>query len=147
MALPLLSLTLVDAYGRQTTKLLEMRNELLHADQVIDAQLIINELQAVTDLGVIRADIIYRGVDAGFAVTPGANVDTGATFTGTIADGNGKKASFKIPGIKPALVNPDGSVPITGAVETFLDTFYEGMVLYLSDGEQIETWLTGVLDK
>lgn len=147
MALPLLSLTLADSFGRTTTKLFEMKQELLHADQVLDAQGIITELENVTDLGVIRADIIYRGVDAGFAPTAGSNIDVGATFTGYIVGGNGKKASLKLPGIKLSLVDSDGSVPISGAVDTFLNDFEEDMVLYLSDGEQIDSWISGRLDK
>jgi hypothetical protein len=147
MALPLLSLTFADSFGRTTTKLFEMKNEVLHADQVLDAQGIIAELANVTDLGVIRADIIYRGVDEGFAPTAGSNIDVGATFSGYIVDGNGKKASLKVPGIKLSLVDSDGTVPITGAVETFLNDFEDGMVLYLSDGEQIDTWIKGALDK
>jgi hypothetical protein len=148
MANPLLSLTLADAYGRTTTKLIEMeRDPLDWSNNMLQAANFIDELQAVTDLACVRADLIDRGIDDGFDVTAGANVDTGATFTGFLVDGNGAKASFKIPGIKPALVNSDGSIPITGAVATLLAEFTADEQFLLSDGEKIESWISGSLDK
>ena len=147
MANPLLSLTLADSYGRQTTKIVEMRDMLLHVDQVAEAVQYIADLEDVTDLGVVRADIIYRGVSEGFDPQAGANVDTGATFTGYLLAGNGKKGSVKVPGIKPALVSADGTIQITGVVATFLENYEESDNLFMSDGEQVESWISGRLDK
>lgn len=144
-----LSLTFEDSYGRRTRKLVEMEHQALHADQVAVAVAFSTALEAVTDLGLVRADIIYQAVDEGFDPTAGSNVDVGATFSGVLHDADGEKASFKIPGIKAALVDPDGSVPLTGAVGTALAFFVNATPfdLYLSDGETIDHWLAGSLDK
>jgi hypothetical protein len=62
-------------------------------------------------------------------------------------DAGQKKASFKIPGIKLSLVAADGSVADAGATATLLDLFEDADVYNLSDGEQIETWIKGSLDR
>jgi len=144
-----LSLTFEDSYGRRTRKLVEMEHQALHADQVAVAVAFSTAIEAVTDLGLVRADIIYQAVDEGFDPTAGSNIDVGATFSGVLYDANGEKASFKIPGIKAALVDPDGSVPLTGAVGTALAFFVNATPydLFLSDGETIDHWLAGSLDK
>jgi len=126
-----------------------MEHQALHADQVAVAVAFSTALEAVTDLALVRADIIYQAVDEGFAAQAGSNVDVGATFSGVLYDADGEKASFKIPGIKAALVDPDGSIPLTGAVATALAFFVNATPfdLYLSDGETIDHWLAGSLDK
>lgn len=145
--MPLLSVTMVDDYGRQTVRKYEMETQvdLLTYGSVADA--FIASLQNVTDLGVVRCDLILRAISAGFAVTADANVDTGATFSGYIDGGDGKKASTRIPGIKLALVDDDGSVPITGVVATHLAHFETAGDYELSDGETIDSWIRGTLDK
>lgn len=144
-----LSLTFEDSYGRRTRKLVEMEHQALHADQVAVAVAFSTALEAVTDLGLVRADIIYQAVDPGFDPTAGSNIDVGATFSGVLYDADGEKASLKIPGIKAALVDPDGSVPLTGAVGAALAFFVQATPfdLLLSDGETIDHWLAGSLDK
>lgn len=142
-----LSMTFVDDYGRTTHRTYGMQSEALLADLEIAAQAFATAYEAVTDLGLVRADFIIPVVDPSFAVTADANVDVGATASGWIQDGNGKKASMKMPGIKPALVDTDGSVPITGAVATFLAFFEDAAAFDLSDGEQIESWIRAALDR
>jgi hypothetical protein len=106
-------------------------------------------LEAVTDLAMIRADWIVRAVDAGFAVTAGANVDVGGTVSGLLHDGNGKKGSLKIPGLKAEFVNPDGTIDLEDSdVAAYLALFEEdGGIAYISDGEQVDSWIKGALDK
>lgn len=144
------SFTMIDAYGRNRSMILEAEEVLLLADQVTALENVITQLAAVTDLGLVRADLIYVGKGTPFAVTAGANRDTGATFSGLIEAGNGKKASTKVPGIKASLVNPDGTITLTNAdVEDWIELFVEDTphTLLLSDGETIDTWLKGTLDK
>lgn len=145
--MPILSMTLNDAYGRETHRRYEMETQvdILTYQTVADA--FSAALQAVTDLGLVRADLILQGITAPFAVTAGANVDTGATFSGYIDGEDGKKASMKLPGVKPALVDADGSVPITGAVATWLASFETAGAFKISDGETIDSWIKGALDK
>jgi hypothetical protein len=116
------------------------------AQMQTDAAELLTALEAVTDLGVVKATISFEATSPEFAETAGANVDTGATASGWITAGQ-KKASMKIPGIKPALVSADGSVAIAGAVATFLALFESADVFNLSDGEQIDTWIQAALDR
>ena len=145
--MPILSLTMADSYGRQTVKRVEMETQVDIATYGLVADAFVAALQAVTDLELVRCDLILRGISDGFAVTAGANVDVGATFSGYIEGGDGKKASHKVPGIKASLVDPDGSIPLTGVVGTYLAEFETAGDFELSDGETISAWIRGVLDR
>jgi hypothetical protein len=116
------------------------------AQMQTDAAEFLTAMEAVTDLGCVRASISFDVTSPEWAETGDANVDTGATFSGWI-DAGMKKASMKIPGIKYALVGADGSVAIAGAVAAFLALFEDADVFNLSDGEQIESWIRGSLDR
>jgi len=142
-----LSVTLQDDYGRLTRRRYEMDEQSTLADYITAATSFIGALEDVTDLGAIRVDLVLEAIVSGFAETAGANVDVGATFTGNVYGGNGKRASMKLPGIKMSKVDPDGSVPLTGDIGTWLAEFENGEDFMLSDGEQIDAWVRGVLDK
>jgi len=141
-----LSVTMDDAYGRTTTRVYGMEPEALLADILINVGAFLTALQAVTDLGCVKASIIIPIAAPEWAETAGANVDTGATFSGWVSVGQ-KKASLKIPGIKATLVGADGSVADGGVTATFLDEFEDLADFNLSDGEQIDTWIRGALDR
>lgn len=141
-----LSVTMDDAYGRTTTRVYGMEPEALLADILVNVGAFLTALEAVTDLGCVKASVIIPVVAPEWTETAGANVDTGATFSGWVDEGQ-KKASLKIPGIKPALVAADGSVADSGATATFLNEFEDAADFNLSDGEQIETWIRGALDR
>lgn len=147
MAGAILSLVLVDAYGRTTNRNLELETQLLLADYVTLANTVLPEYLALTDLGLVRADLIIKEMQTPSSAQAGANVDVGATFSGWITGEQGKKASFKMPGIKAALVDPDGSVPITGDVATYLANYNDGAFLKISDGETVDDWIRGTLDR
>jgi len=142
------SFTLVDAYGRTTSKRVEVEPQALLGDYQTLCSAVVADIQAVTDLGLVRAEVTIPMTDT-FAVTAGANVDTGATFSGWVYGTPGKKASWKLPGIKPAKVEADGTVDITEAdIEDVLERFLQASGdLLLSDGEQISSWISGALDK
>lgn len=142
-----LSCTFVDDHGRTTKRVYEMASQTLLADFETAAQAFFVAYAAVTDLGLVRADFIIPVVDPSFAVTADANVDTGMTAGGWIQDGNGSKASTKVPGIKYSLVDGDGSVPITGVVATYLAMFEDAADFELSDKEQIDSWIRASLDR
>jgi hypothetical protein len=137
---------MVDDHGRTTHRIFEMATQTLLADFEVAAQAFCTALQAVTDLGLVRADFIIPVVDPSFAVTGDANKDVGATASGWVQDGNGQKASKKWPGPKYSLVDADGSIEITGAVATFLAMFEDGNDFELSDKSQIATWIKATLD-
>lgn len=144
-----LSVRMPDAYGRSTNRVYGMETQTLLADYVTAYGAFFTALEAVTDLGMEKADLIIQISGAEWAATAGVNLDTGATASGLIDGGLGKRASMKIPGIKPALVSADGSVAITGATATFLGEFETGDDFNLSDGEQIEVggWTRASLDR
>ena len=144
-----LSCRMTDDYGRSTHRSYGMETQSLLADYVTAYQAFFVTLAAVTDLALEKADLVIQISGEEWAVTSGANVDTGATASGLIDGGLGKRASMKIPGIKPALVSADGTVAITGAVATFLGEFETGDDFNLSDGEQIEVggWTRASLDR
>lgn len=141
-----LSVTMDDAYGRTTTRVYGMEDEALLANLQTSAAAFLAALEAVTDLGCVKANFIIPVTSPEWAETAGANVDVGATFSGWITAGM-KKGSLKIPGIKPALVAADGSVADAGATATFLNEFESAADFNLSDGEQIDTWIRGALDR
>ncbi len=96
---------------------------------------------------MIKVDLIIPMTGEEWAVTAGANIDTGGTFSGWLDTAAPKKASAKIPAVKPALVGTDGSIAIAGATATFLAEFETAADFNLSDGEQIDAWIKGALDK
>lgn len=141
-----LHLTLDDAYGRTTHRVYGMEEVTTLAQMQTDAAEFLAALENVTDLGCVKASISFDVTSPEFAETAGANVDTGGTFSGWI-DAGMKKGSMKIPAIKPALVGSDGTIAISGATAIFLALFEDADVFNLSDGEQIEAWIKGKLDK
>lgn len=141
-----LSVTMDDAYGRTTTRVYGMEDEALLANLQTSAAAFLTALEAVTDLGCVKANFIIPVTSPEFAETALASVDRGATFSGWIDVGM-KKASLKIPGIKLSLVAADGSVADAGATATFIGLFESAQDFNLSDGEQIDTWIRGALDR
>ena len=139
-------ITFDDAYGRTTSRTYGMEEVTTLAQMQTDAAELLAAIAAASDLGVVKASIQIPVTSPEYAETAGANVDVGATFSGWVTAGQ-KKASMKIPSIKPALVAADGSVAISGAVATFLALFEDADVFNLSDGEQIEAWIAGSLDR
>jgi len=146
--MPQLSLTLVDSFNRTTKKLIEVETQADLATYLGLAQGIVDDLEDVTDLGVSRVDLILDAAGTGFAATAGSNIDTGGTIQGYVASGNGKKASTKIPGVKLSLVDADGDLDLAdAALAAWLDNFETAGACRLSDGETIDAWIGGHLDK
>lgn len=145
--MPKLSLTLPDAYGRSTKRVYGMETQVLLADYLTVIGTFLAALEAVTDLGMFRADLIIPIIGAEWDAQAGATVDVGATLSGRLDTEAPKKASFKIPGIKATLVSPDGTVPITGVVATLAAEFETDGDFNISDGEQVASWVKGTLDR
>lgn len=148
--MPKLTVTMADSRGRLTRRTFEIVTKPTLVDYTTLATAFIADLQAVTDLGVIRCDLMLDAFVPGFAATDPSNVDVGATFSGYIYDGNGKKASLKIPGIKNAKVAGDGTVPLVDADVADLLNYWVDATPYellISDGEHIDSWIRGTLDK
>lgn len=144
-----LSLTLQDAYGRETSKRIELETQatLLEYDTLATA--IVTDLQVITDLAIVRADVILNNL-LELSATPaaGANVDVGATFTGELAGEANRKASHKVPGIKDTYIGAEGTIDVAQAgVVTYLAHFLEAGSALISDGEEMGSWIRGRLDR
>ena len=146
-----LSITLVDGFGRRTTKRIEMVDQVLLADYITNANLLLTNLNAITDLQILRADLVMTGELTIPSKDPtGSNVDVGATFGGFSGDGGGKRISHKVPGISLSYVDPDGTIDVSNVdINAYLDLFGDppDSKFRVSDGEYADPWDTGVLDK
>lgn len=146
--MPILSVALVDSYQRETRKLFEMETQADLATYLATAAAFLTDLLAVTQLGLVRADIIIPSGVAGSAPAAGSNVDDGVTISGYSTDGNGAKASVKIPGPETAYINADGTVDVENvALAEYLAHFEAAGAFTVSDGETIASWIRGQLDR
>jgi hypothetical protein len=123
-----------------------MEPEALLVDIQTNVAAFLAALEAVTDLGCVKATILIPATSPEWAETALSSVDRGGTFSGWVDEGM-KKASLKIPGIKLSLVAADGSIADAGVTATLLDEFETAADFNLSDGEQIESWIRGTLDR
>lgn len=146
--MPYLSLTLKDSYQRTTKKLYELEEQVDLATYASVVAGFVTDLLAVTELGLVRADII---LPAGIAATsPGANsnIDAGATISGYTSKGNGAKAVVKVPGPEVTYIQPDGTLDLADTdLAAFLDNFEDAGAFTISDGEYVTSWIKGWLDK
>jgi hypothetical protein len=142
-----LSVTLLDDFGRTTNRVYGMQTQTLLADYVTAYDAFFTALEAVTDLGAVKANLIIPVTDPSWAAIADANVDRGGTASGLLTAGSGKKGSIKIPGVKLSLVSSDGSISIAGAIATFLAMFEDGNDFDFSDGEQASSWIRAALDR
>ena len=142
----LATLRMQDSFGRIYSKEIETDTQVLATAQTeIDAFLTV--LAAMTDLGVLSVKYSYRDGTQGFAVTAGSNRDVGATFQGLNQVGGG--VALKVPGIKSSLVGAQGTIDLAqGAVAAVLNYYLTaGGSFTLSDGDTVESWVKGTLDK
>jgi len=137
-------ITLIDDYGRT----------MVHKVETVDATLVLatthigaylTKLAAASDIGVAKCD--YLSIDYPVAAPQaGANRDVGATLKATLD--NGRHYPFKIPCIKPTLLNADGTVKIDDvAITDLIALFATGVYLRVSEGNWITGVLSGHLDK
>ena len=146
-----LSVTLVDGRGRETSKRIEMVEQILWADLVTNANNVLTELDAVTDLQIIKADLVIQNELSLPVKDPAdSNRDTGATFVGYVQGGGGKKATLKVPGFPMSKVGDGGFIDLTDTdVAAYLANWLESAphLALLSDGENISSWIQGTLDR
>jgi hypothetical protein len=142
----LLTFTLIDDYGRTTTKRYGTSVATVALAQTAADALLV-DMALVSDLGHVKIDAIFPlAVTVPVAAGSGSNVDVGATLH-TILESD-KGYALKIPAIKATLLNADGSVDIADAAITdFVANFQTGLTMTVSDGEQIATIRSGELDK
>lgn len=137
------TITLRDAFTRETTKRFE-------GDFVdfVTAQtalvLLVSDLDALSDAQVIRYTCGQKADYAGNLVA-GANLDEGISLS--VVKTDGAKATLKVPAPALSVVNADGTVDITAALVTdYVDNWITG-TWYVSDGEEVDSLLSGKLDR
>lgn len=138
--------TMVDAYDRTTTKSFTSVSTLLdEATALASAAALAADLAAISELDILYYSVGQRIVFTD-AVTAGANVDEGVTFT--LRKEDNYKGSIKVPGPENSIFQADGSVILSDAnVVAFIANFLTGGDWTFSDGEQATALLKGVLDK
>lgn len=139
------TMTLVDDYGRITTKKVETTDALLAGAKTSIGSLA-TILNTLTDLALLR--VTYSEVDdaAAFAGVADSNVDVGATFKVVLDDG--ALAAYKIPGFPSAKVGGNGGIdPADTDVAAYFALFATGGTLRMSDGEAVDSVVSGQLDR
>jgi hypothetical protein len=134
-----------DSKGRDKRKIVEMVTNDPATSETAAAS-IAAAFQAVTKGAIVKYTVSGENV---VAATPdaGSNVDAGMTATCQLA-GRDKKAVLRWPMPTEAILQSDGSLLLTDTdVLAIEDLFQSGGVAKLSDGELIDSILTGKLDK
>jgi hypothetical protein len=140
----LISVTYLDGYGRTTTRRVGTVSTTLTA-AAADAAALIDAMADVSDLGTVKFSI-EETTGAEAAAGEGSNLDVGATLTVTLS--NTKKFPFRVPGIKAAKLNADGTVKVDDAdILTLIGLFDAEAHLRVSEGDSIVNVLHGTLDK
>jgi hypothetical protein len=131
-----------------TAKRIELVPQVLLADYMAVCAQVCTDLAAVSELQIVKAQLILpvAGTPYGTAGEDGF-IGKGCTSSGWVDEGNGKKASLKIPSPEAGFVNADGTILLTGGMATFLAHFEDAGDCFLSDGEDIESWIRGLVDK
>jgi hypothetical protein len=142
----LVAVTLVDAFGRTTTKRFEAEAATVaNAQTYTDALLV--ALANVSDLGHVKAVFeVPLTITVPVAAVTGANVDVGATLHTVLASAKGY--GLKIPSVKLSLIESDGRIDIADEdVIAYVASFLAAGHWNVSDGEHIVSVASGELDK
>jgi hypothetical protein len=138
------TVTLIDSLSTQVTKRYETETDVLATAQAAVA-LLITDLEAITDLGVVSVTYSLKDVTEASAAAEGSSVDAGATFRCRLADGS--IASHKVPGFPIAKVGGNRAIDPTDVdVAAYFANFEAGGDFTLSDGEVITAVLSGTFD-
>lgn len=136
---------LTDDYGRQTRKSYQSQDFIDFPTAMVALTNLVTDLQAVTELGVVRTYLTEETVIAE-APASGANIDAGMSLTVVKADT--KKATIKVPAPPASVINPDGTVDLTAtAITDFVGNFQSGGGWTVSDGEIVTSVVKGSIDK
>lgn len=140
------TLTLADSYGRTSMKRIETTDALLAGAQTSIGNLA-TDLNALTNLELVR--VTYSEVDdsAAFVGVAGSNLDVGGTFRVLLDDG--QYGAHKIPGIVDSvLVAGSDAIDIADLlVTTYFAHFGAGGTLRMSDGQAVDSVVRGTLDR
>lgn len=141
MAVYDVSLTGVDAFGRRFGKRGQVE-AVSEAAALAATSTWADALQSLID-GEVQKYAVSQTVEYVGTLGAGANRDVGATLTLGIGS---KRATLKVPTVKLAVINVDGTVDITDALVTAFTDNYVGGPFYISDGESADSLIKGTLD-
>ena len=143
MAQFFVGVTYVDAYTRKGTKEFEL-SVADHATALTRAASLVGALAGIMDGKIlkysVRQDVAYSD-----SLTAGANKDEGISISCDL--GAGKTATLKIPAPDKSVINADGTLDLTDAAVTALESEYLSGEVVISDGETVLDFLKGTLDK
>jgi len=138
------TITLIDSLSTQVTKRYECEATTL-TQAGIDVNLLIVDLEAITDLGVVSVTYSEKDTAEASAAAANSSVDAGGTFRLRLADGG--IAVHKVPGFPISKVGSNRNIDVADAdVEAYFDNFLTAGAFTLSDGEVITAALSGSFD-
>jgi hypothetical protein len=141
------TMRVVDAYGRTKTK----RVDLVATDAALAetaAATVIGAFASVMEGHIASATISGMNDYAG-AAAAGSNVDTGVTVSCQLA-GRPERAPLKWPTPDPAIFNGDATLNLGNAAVQAVEALFvtaTPAIATISDGETIDSFLSGKLDK
>jgi hypothetical protein len=145
MANYIASFTLADVMGRTTSYRVEVGGT--DADDAATNAIAISALLAAcTKLGLVSGKMTVP-----LAVTPteavaGSNTDVGGRYRG-VSDDDGKVVTLRMPDPIAAIVLENGGLSLVEEhADPYLDSFVTDGDGFVSDGEQVASWLSGSLD-
>lgn len=140
-----LGVTLKDAYNRKTTKEYGIEAADIATASTLSAAFVSD--MAVISMARVLEYRVSDVTDYTDTVDAGANVNEGLTFSLSIGGVANKSGYTKVPAPIKTVVNSDGTVDMTAtAVSGFASHFLSGFVL-VSDGEVVDSFNTGKLDR
>lgn len=138
------TVVLIDSLNTVVTKRYECEAATL-ATAGVDMNLLVVDLEAISDLGVVSITYSEKDVAEASAAAASSSVDAGATFRVRLADGG--IASHKVPGFPIAKVATNRNIDVEDAdVVSYFDNFLDAGAFTLSDGEVITEILSGKFD-
>lgn len=138
------TVTLIDSLNTTVTKRYECEATTL-AQAAIDMNLLLADLQAITDLGIVSVTYSEKDETEAAAAAASSSVDAGATFRLRLADSS--VAVHKVPGFPIGKVGSNRNIDVSDAdVAAYFDNFLAAGAFTLSDGEVITSILSGSFD-
>jgi hypothetical protein len=135
---------LIDSLGTEVVKRVECEATTL-VQVLLDLADLVEDLEAVTDLGVTNISITEKTAAFASAAAEASSVDAGATFRLRLASGG--VASHKIPGFPIAKVGGNRAIdPEDSDVAAYFANYEAAGAFTLSDGETITEVLSGTFD-
>lgn len=137
--------SLIDDGGRLTRVGIELQG--LDAASILTAAAgVVADLDAVTNLGVVKADVAFPLSGVASAAAAGSNTDVGGKARG-VSDVDGKTVVLRLPDPIAAAINADYTIDLTNlTVVAYIENFETGGSAFLSDGEQVTSWRYATLD-